>query len=90
MPRFHRTSSGRIQFTAEEEAEADAIEEAEKDILHNEHADFCRQQEYETDGDNFDALWKAIDALRQGNDMPSEVTDILARRAATKAAYPKR
>ena len=93
--RTHNIDGTHVAFTPEEEAAADAADavynsEAEVNRRYNAKVDRQRISGYATDGDNFDAIWKAIDALRQGNDVPSEVTDILASRAATKAANPKR
>jgi hypothetical protein len=93
--RTHNIDGQSVAFTAEEEAAADAADavynsQDEVNKRHNAKVDRKRVSGYATDGDNFDAIWKAIDALRQGNDVPSEVTDILASRAANKAANPKR
>ena len=95
MTRYHNIDGKRVAFTVGEEAAADAADdvynsEAEVNKRHNVKADRRRIAGYASDGDNFDALWKAIDALRQGSDLPDEVTDILASRAANKAANPKR
>jgi len=96
MTRYHKINNDeRRPYTAEEEAAADAADafhasEAEVNKRHNADVDLNRIDGYATDGDNFDALWKAVDALRQGQEMPTEVTDLLASRAANKAANPKR
>tara|TARA_Y100001938_G_scaffold147603_1_gene229176 strand:+ start:2769 stop:3053 length:285 start_codon:yes stop_codon:yes gene_type:complete len=93
--RTHNIDGQIVAFTADEEAAADAADavfnsEAEVNKRFNAKVDRRRIAGYATDGDNFDAIWKAIDALSQGNDLPSEVTDTLASRAANKAANPKR
>lgn len=96
MTRYHRINENeRRPYTASEEASADILEvefnsTVEVDKRHNAAVDLDRVAGYATDGDNFDALWKAIDALRQGQGVPDEVTDMLSRRAAVKTANPKR
>ena len=96
MTRFHRINEHeRRPYSAEEEAAADAADafhasEAEVNKRHNADVDLNRIDGYATDGDNFDALWKAVDALQRGQEVPAEVTKILESRAANKAANPKR
>ena len=96
MTRFHRINENeRRPYTAEEEAAADAADalhesDAEVNKRHNANVDLDRIAGYASDGDNFDALWKAIDALQRGQEAPAEVTKILESRAANKAENPKR
>jgi len=96
MTRYHKINNDeRRPYTAEEEAAADAADafhasEAEVNKRHNADVDLNRIDGYATDGDNFDALWKAVDALIQGQEVPTEVTDFITSRSANKAANPKR
>jgi hypothetical protein len=82
MARFHTTSEGNVPFTAEEEAEFDAMEAAHAAEL----AELARTKyqrdraaEYPSIGDQLDALWKGGDAA----------TAMLAQVQAVKAKYPK-
>ena len=82
MARFHATAEGNVPFTAEEEAEFDAMEAAHAAEL----AELARTKyqrdraaEYPSIGDQLDALWKGGDAA----------TAMLAQVQAVKAKYPK-
>jgi hypothetical protein len=82
MARFHATANGRVPFTAEEEAEFDAMEAAhaaEQAELARTKYQRDRAAEYPSIGDQLDALWKGGDA----------VTAMLAQVQAVKAKYPK-
>lgn len=82
MTRFKATSEGNIPFTAEEEAQWEAMEA----ISAIEQAEFVRTKyqrdrakEYPSIGDQLDALWKGGEAA----------TIMLAQVQAVKAKYPK-
>jgi hypothetical protein len=80
--RFHTTSEGDIPFTAEEEAEWDAMEAAsaaKKAELAITQYRRDRAAEYPPIGDQLDALWKGGDAAAQ----------MLAQVQAVKTKYPK-
>jgi len=82
MARFHATANGRVPFTAEEEAEFDAMEAAhaaEQAELARTKYQRDRAAEYPSIGDQLDALWKGGDAA----------TAMLAQVQAVKAKYPK-
>jgi hypothetical protein len=82
MARFHATANGRVPFTAEEEAEFDAMEAAhvaEQAALARTKYQRDRAAEYPSIGDQLDALWKGGDAA----------TAMLAQVQAVKAKYPK-
>jgi hypothetical protein len=80
--RYHATSEGNIPFTAEEEAEWDALDQkaalikiAEAKVAYQSQ----RAAEYPPVGDQLDALWKGGDAAAQ----------MLAQVQAVKTKYPK-
>ena len=82
MPNYHTTSEGNIPFTAEEEAEWEAMEiafAAERAALEATKYQRDRAAEYPPIGDQLDALWKGGDAA----------TVMLAQVQAVKAKYPK-
>ena len=82
MARFHATSEGNVPFTAEEEAEFDAMEAAhaaERAELARTKYQRDRAAEYPSIGDQLDALWKGGDAA----------TAMLAQVQAVKNKYPK-
>jgi hypothetical protein len=82
MARFHATSEGNVPFTAEEEAEFDAMEAAyaaEQAALARTKYQRDRAAEYPSIGDQLDALWKGGDAA----------TAMLAQVQAVKNKYPK-
>ena len=82
MARFHATSEGNVPFTAEEEAEFDAMEAAhaaERAELARTKYQRDRAAEYPSIGDQLDALWKGGDAA----------TAMLAQVQAVKIKYPK-
>lgn len=82
MTRYHSTSTGNVPFTAEEEAEWDALETAhvvEQAALARTKYQRDRAAEYPPIGDQLDALWKGGDAA----------TTMLAQVQAVKAKYPK-
>jgi hypothetical protein len=76
------TENGPVPFTAEEEAEFDAMEAAhaaEQAELARTKYQRDRAAEYPSIGDQLDALWKGGDAA----------TAMLAQVQAVKAKYPK-
>jgi hypothetical protein len=76
------TANGPVPFTAEEEAEFDAMEAAhaaEQAELARTKYQRDRAAEYPSIGDQLDALWKGGDAA----------TAMLAQVQAVKAKYPK-
>jgi hypothetical protein len=82
MTRYHSTATGNIPFTAQEEAEWDALETAhvaEQAALARTKYQRDRAAEYPPIGDQLDALWKGGDAA----------TTMLAQVQAVKAKYPK-
>lgn len=82
MTRYHSTATGNIPFTAQEEAEWDALETAyvaEQAALARTKYQRDRAAEYPPIGDQLDALWKGGDAA----------TAMLAQVQAVKAKYPK-
>lgn len=82
MSRHHMTPEGPIPFTAEEEAEWDAIEAAhaaKQTELASTAYQRNRAAEYPPLGDQLDALWKGGDAAAA----------MLAQVQAVKAKYPK-
>jgi hypothetical protein len=82
MIRYHMTENGPVPFTAEEEAEFDAMEAAhaaEQAELARTKYQRDRAAEYPSIGDQLDALWKGGDAA----------TAMLAQVQAVKAKYPK-
>lgn len=82
MPNYHTTSEGNIPFTAEEEAEWEAMQTAftaKRAALDATKYQRDRAAEYPPIGDQLDALWKGGDAA----------TAMLAQVQAVKAKYPK-
>lgn len=82
MTRYHSTPTGNIPFTADEEAEWDALEAAhatERAELARTKYQRDRAAEYPSIGDQLDALWKGGDAA----------TAMLAQVQAVKNKYPK-
>lgn len=82
MTRYHSTPTGNIPFTADEEAEWDALEAAhvaEQAALARIKYQRDRATEYPPIGDQLDALWKGGDAA----------TAMLAQVQAVKNKYPK-
>lgn len=82
MTRYHSTPTGNIPFTADEEAEWDALEAAhvaEQAALARTKYQRDRAAEYPPIGDQLDALWKGGDAA----------TAMLAQVQAVKNKYPK-
>lgn len=82
MPNYHTTSEGNIPFTAEEEAEWEAMQTAfaaERTALEATKYQRDRAAEYPPIGDQLDALWKGGDAA----------TVMLAQVQAVKAKHPK-
>lgn len=79
MPRFHTTPSGNVPFTAEEEAQWDAIAaNADAELRRTAHIN-KRAKEYPSIGDQLDALFKA-------GAFPA---DMAAAIQAVKDKYPK-
>ena len=79
MPRFHTTPSGNVPFTAEEEAQWDAIAaNADAELRRTAHIS-KRAKEYPSIGDQLDALFKA-------GVFPA---DMAATLQAVKNKYPK-
>lgn len=82
MARHHMTADGPVPFTAEEEAEWDAMEAAraaEQAALAKTKYQRQRAAEYPAIGDQLDALWKGGDAAAA----------MLAQVQAVKTKYPK-
>lgn len=82
MARYKATPEGNVPFTAEEEAEFDAMEAAhaaEQAALAKTQYQRDRAAEYPSIGDQLDALWKGGDAA----------TAMLAQVQAVKNKYPK-
>ena len=82
MKLFHATAEGNIPFTAEEEAEWEAMQAekaAQRAALALTQYQRDRAEEYPPIGDQLDALWKGGDAA----------TAMLAQVQAVKAKYPK-